>query len=598
MLSSTGQLLLSLLQNLVASPIAKRASQGLALAHPPAQPRPPCPACPACPAIYAGSPGADQYCQSRSAVLAKCCIIPPTPHPPQVQLVLTMLEEMGVETVVVSDSGEPPWAGLVVGGGWAKRCVRHTSACRRKLYGPCHCPSCSALSLPPLPTSDTTHLQHTTVYAPLTHRLHRLPTGRPPPLSAPPLPDTAWLRDPTEFLDTKPAADWFHSTDCLSHEVGGRVCGWVAGCVLRTVACLLPCLLARVPWHEPASLRASVRPLLPAPTRPPARPQTEAAWQPVHNQPRCGHITGNHWGRSFNTGGWAGGWPRDGPASVVCSAAPFKWWRDGKWLTGSGASGPPCMRALGTLPARRNIHCWLPCRACRHLCCAQPQGRPRRAARLARRAARLGAHHVHGDGACGELASGWGPPVRGAALGGGRGGGSTARHAPPAHMSVPYPGSGPPCPTPSLPLDLAEQRAAADWHHRSGRVQSTDRLCWYAGAARHAMAANGLGRGAAVGQRSAVVDTAFHVQAACARQRRVSLTKLAAAATAVGAAHASTPQPCAPLHLPCRQHALHPRGPPVAAAGQRHAAPAPPAHSALPQRPRRVCAAPALEVRA
>lgn len=93
--------------------------------------------------------------------------------------------------------------------------------------------------------------------------------------------DTAWLRDPTGFLAEHPTADWFISSDCLSHEL-------------------------------------------------------EAAWQPVHLQPRCGHITGawripcadacppppfpalppclptdihlparpagNHWGRALNTG--------------------------------------------------------------------------------------------------------------------------------------------------------------------------------------------------------------------------------------------------------------------------------------------------------
>ena len=30
--------------------------------------------------------------------------------------------------------------------------------------------------------------------------------------------------------------------------------------------------------------------------------QVEANWVPQHNQPRCGHIKDNGWGRSFNTG--------------------------------------------------------------------------------------------------------------------------------------------------------------------------------------------------------------------------------------------------------------------------------------------------------
>ncbi|KAL4447981.1 hypothetical protein ABPG75_005200 [Micractinium tetrahymenae] len=59
--------------------------------------------------------------------------------------------------------------------------------------------------------------------------------------------DTTWLRDPSDYLAKYPQADWFMSTDCLSHQV-------------------------------------------------------EVEWQPRHNQPRCGHVAGNAWGRSFNTG--------------------------------------------------------------------------------------------------------------------------------------------------------------------------------------------------------------------------------------------------------------------------------------------------------
>ncbi|KAL4446836.1 hypothetical protein ABPG77_008080 [Micractinium sp. CCAP 211/92] len=62
--------------------------------------------------------------------------------------------------------------------------------------------------------------------------------------------DVVWRRDPTEYLEQHPSADWFVSTDCLSHEV-------------------------------------------------------ELAWQPEHNQPRCGHIPGNVWGRAYNTGVFA-----------------------------------------------------------------------------------------------------------------------------------------------------------------------------------------------------------------------------------------------------------------------------------------------------
>lgn len=38
----------------------------------------------------------------------------------------------------------------------------------------------------------------------------------PPPGAA----DVVWIRDPAAYLDQHPGADWFVSTDCLSHEVG------------------------------------------------------------------------------------------------------------------------------------------------------------------------------------------------------------------------------------------------------------------------------------------------------------------------------------------------------------------------------------------
>lgn len=31
--------------------------------------------------------------------------------------------------------------------------------------------------------------------------------------------DTVWLRNPTPYLEDHPIADWFISTDCLSHSV-------------------------------------------------------------------------------------------------------------------------------------------------------------------------------------------------------------------------------------------------------------------------------------------------------------------------------------------------------------------------------------------
>ena len=78
--------------------------------------------------------------------------------------------------------------------------------------------------------------------------------------------DTVWLRDPTPYLDQHPSADWFVSTDCLSHAI-------------------------------------------------------EAAWQPAHNQPRCGHIAGNVWGRAWNTGVFA---VRNRPSTLATLAK----WRD------------------------------------------------------------------------------------------------------------------------------------------------------------------------------------------------------------------------------------------------------------------------------
>lgn len=59
--------------------------------------------------------------------------------------------------------------------------------------------------------------------------------------------DVTWMKDPTDYYAQHPTADWFLSTDCLSAKV-------------------------------------------------------EEAWKPVHLQPRCGHIPGNHWGRAFNSG--------------------------------------------------------------------------------------------------------------------------------------------------------------------------------------------------------------------------------------------------------------------------------------------------------
>lgn len=47
----------------------------------------------------------------------------------------------------------------------------------------------------------------------------------------------------------------------------------------------------------------------------------EAAWAPAHNEPRCGHIPGNVWGRAYNTGIFA---VRNRPAGKRTLQA----WRD------------------------------------------------------------------------------------------------------------------------------------------------------------------------------------------------------------------------------------------------------------------------------
>ena len=47
----------------------------------------------------------------------------------------------------------------------------------------------------------------------------------------------------------------------------------------------------------------------------------EAEWKPWHNQPRCGHVAKNTWGRAFNTGIFA---VRNNPETLKLLAL----WRD------------------------------------------------------------------------------------------------------------------------------------------------------------------------------------------------------------------------------------------------------------------------------
>ncbi|KAL4425654.1 hypothetical protein ABPG75_009670 [Micractinium tetrahymenae] len=77
--------------------------------------------------------------------------------------------------------------------------------------------------------------------------------------------DTVWLRQPWDYLEQRPAADFFISSDCLSHEV-------------------------------------------------------EERWQEGHRQPRCGHIPGNE-AHAFNTGLFAA-------RNTAGSRAVLKAWAD------------------------------------------------------------------------------------------------------------------------------------------------------------------------------------------------------------------------------------------------------------------------------
>jgi hypothetical protein len=51
--------------------------------------------------------------------------------------------------------------------------------------------------------------------------------------------DTVWLRQPWAYFEQRPAADFFISTDCLSHQVGLALLPRPPSFVLRahTVCC-------------------------------------------------------------------------------------------------------------------------------------------------------------------------------------------------------------------------------------------------------------------------------------------------------------------------------------------------------------------------
>ena len=77
--------------------------------------------------------------------------------------------------------------------------------------------------------------------------------------------DTVWLRDPRDYLAQHPAADWFASTDCLSH-------------------------LVRAVRRQPCD----VSPNLVADTFDLHCAQTEERWMVSQDIPRCGHTPGHH----------------------------------------------------------------------------------------------------------------------------------------------------------------------------------------------------------------------------------------------------------------------------------------------------------------
>ena len=96
--------------------------------------------------------------------------------------------------------------------------------------------------------------------------------------------DAVWLRPPWTYFQQRPAAEFFSSSDCLSHQVSARqhVCVWGGGeCVDGW---------AVGGWTHlhlaPSACRAGL-------VRARRRLQVEVEWRRDHGQPRCGHVPGN-----------------------------------------------------------------------------------------------------------------------------------------------------------------------------------------------------------------------------------------------------------------------------------------------------------------
>lgn len=179
--------------------------------------------------------------------------------PLQVQLTLSLLEaDNGFDTVIVSDSGA---RALRQSAGWSAGMLRSKqlwgsaiASSPRRCFAGCTLglhvhlgPTCSMS--PPWPASAFRQLHltdavqrccpskqpccgcmlssggfHRRLYQ---HSLRAIELTLPSmclghaPLDA----DVVWMRDPTAYIGQHPSADWFISTDCLSHEVGPQHSG-------------------------------------------------------------------------------------------------------------------------------------------------------------------------------------------------------------------------------------------------------------------------------------------------------------------------------------------------------------------------------------
>jgi hypothetical protein len=86
--------------------------------------------------------------------------------------------------------------------------------------------------------------------------------------------DTVWLREPWDYFADRSSAEFFISTDCLSHQasVAAVNCKWTARVAI-------------------AAFQVCNSQLTSAPGSPPR--QVEEEWKEMHGQPRCGHVPGN-----------------------------------------------------------------------------------------------------------------------------------------------------------------------------------------------------------------------------------------------------------------------------------------------------------------